>query len=167
MSTPFRPSASLLRRIAKLLSGTPDRRVSDWIVKLNHAPRPEPRTREFRSVSLVKTYRGGRLCGYEVWRHLESSLDDPSRTKARLWFGRRRHGGQRALNLARAAARVIEGMGRCELREWWTEYKVARAHGRKVDNLWRDERRFEDRVDFNDLRQMSHAFDASGDNGYT
>jgi hypothetical protein len=45
-----------------------------------------------------------------------------------------------------------------ELREWFTEYQVARRAGRNVENLWRDEKRFEDAVDFKDLEQMSHAY---------
>lgn len=160
---PLRPSPRLLRRLAELVAGTSDADVCAWLVALEQQPKASGWTK-FPGVSIVKTYRsyGGRarlLRGYEVWRHLESSLDDPHRAKARLWFGNRRYGGRgRALQFARRAAAMLAQMSRMELHEWWAEYRAARTSGRPVGNLWRAEKRYEDRLDYADLSQLSHAY---------
>lgn len=118
--------------------------------------------RTFPHTSVVATLRGPRrkLCGYEVWRHLYTGGLDPTRKKARLWFGRRRHGGaRRARQLAYYAAATMSRMTPRELREWWSEYTAARAARRTPSNLWRDEQRYVDRADFLELAQMSHRYE--------
>ncbi len=156
---PLRPSPRLLRHLAGLLSSTEDRQARAWAEALAAIPRPA-RSPQFAHVSIVKTYRDARLCGFEVWRHLESSTVDPKRQKARLWFGCRRHGPKRAFTLAQHAARMLEAMSQRELHEWWGEYRAARKSKRTVTNLWRDEDS-RDGLDFTDLQQLSHVFDRS------
>lgn len=118
---PLRPSLTLLRKIARLLAESEDSEIREWVDELS---------RRHSSVSVVKTYRAGRLCGYEVWRHLKSSIDDPKRRKARLWFGLRPKGvsGQEeeALRRAKRAAKWLGAMSERELHAWWEDQQRQR-----------------------------------------
>jgi hypothetical protein len=125
--------------MARLIGATADPAVCAWVAAMDALPEP-PRLSKFPRTSVVRTYRNYKLCGYEVWRHLETKGADPTRKKARLWFGNTRHGGDlRARRLAYKAAAVMSRMTQRELREWWSEYQAARLRGRAVTNLWRDE----------------------------
>jgi len=144
---PLKPSPRLLRRIAHLLGATSDPGVCAWVVAMQALPKPRP-SNLFPGTSVVRTFRCGKLCGFEVWRHLGGLRENPSRKKARLWFGCTRHGGERrARQLAYFAAATMSKMSARELAEWWSEYTAARAANRPVSNLWRDEPRFLDGLD--------------------
>jgi hypothetical protein len=152
---PLRPTPAFLRKIACIVERCADRRVRAWADEVD---------RRFSTVSIVKTYRGGRLCGYEVWRHLAPSGEDPQRHKARLWFGLKHWRTEfgydgAALDMARKAARRLRAMNRRELRDWWEERTRARAramvNGRRrlpADHF------LEVRLDYTDLERMSHVF---------
>jgi hypothetical protein len=118
---PARPSLQLLRKIARILADHHDPEIRRWVDEMS---------RKHSSVSIVKTYRLGRLCGYEVWRHLRSSTEDPKRRKARLWFGLRPKGksGHEALALKRAkrAKKWLAAMSERELHTWWADQQRER-----------------------------------------
>lgn len=155
---PLRPSPRLLRRIASEIQTSTNCKIMVWVEAMKALPRPR-RSNLFHETSVVRVVRENGLCGYEVWRHLEKAKVDPTRKKARLFFGRRSCGGiKKALQHAYKAAAMLSRMSRRELREWWEEYQVARTHGRSVNNLWRDEVRYVDGVGYEDLEQMSHTF---------
>lgn len=147
---PLRPSTLLLRQIARIVADTKDLRVRTWAEALDL---------KFSAVSIVKTYRGGRLCGFEVWRHLASSTEDPSRHKARLWFGIRHWRSElgyetAALDMARRAARRLRGMNRRQLLTWWQE----RARKGRAKNRLPDDHLLEVRLDYTDMQRMSHVY---------
>lgn len=118
---PLHPPVMLLRKIARELADNEDPAIRAWV---------DDMSRRFSSVSIVKTYRLGRLCGYEVWRHLKSSMEDPKRRKARLWFGLRPKGieGQErgALTRAKRAAKWLADMSERELHSWWEHQQQQR-----------------------------------------
>lgn len=149
----LRPSATLLRQIARLVSDTKDPQVRAWA---------EAMDRKFSAVSIVKTFRGGRLCGFEVWRHLASAADDPSRHKARLWFGLRHWRSElgydgAAFDMACRAARRLRGMSRRELLTWWQE----RAKKGRTAKRLPDDHLLEVRLDYADMQRMSHVFQST------
>jgi hypothetical protein len=146
----LRPSTLLLRQIARCVCDSKDPRVRAWAEAID---------RKFSAVSIVKTYRGGRLCGYEVWRHLASAADDPFRHKARLWFGVRHWRSElgyegAAIDMARRAARRLRGMSRRELLTWWKE----RANKARPAHRLPDDHLLEVRLDYSDMQRMSHVF---------
>jgi hypothetical protein len=149
------PSPRLQRRIAAQVVDSADPQVRRWALAVLAAPvwrNAHP------GVSVIEVWRDCRLCGYEVWRHLETYTVDPRRHKARLFFGRGRCGGlRRARLLAEQAAAQLAAMSRSELHEWWSEYRVARSTRRPVTNLWRSEPRYADALDYTDRALMSHA----------
>lgn len=115
---------------------------------------------KFSAVSVVKTYRCGRLCGYEVWRHLAPAGEDPRRHKARLWFGLKHWRSElgyegAARDMARKAARRLRMMNRRELARWWQERTQARMKKRV---RLADDHMLEVRLDYSDLQRMSHVF---------
>jgi hypothetical protein len=149
---PRTPSIGFLRRVARLVLAAEDPRVREWA---------EAMERAFSRVSIVKTYRARKLCGYEVWRHLAPSGEDPRRHKARLWFGVRHWRSelgypQAALDMARKAAERMQSMSRESLVRWWQKrqrYRAAHGAARLPDEHLRDLR-----IDFNDLTRMSHVY---------
>ncbi len=152
---PLRPSSQLLRRLARIVAEVNDPQVRAWAAAVDL---------RFSSVSIVKTYRGGRLCGYEVWRHLAPAGEDPRRHKARLWFGRKHWRSElgyegAALFMARRAAKRLRSMNRRELAAWWRE--LTRARRRRSGRRLPDEHMIEVRVDYVDLQRMSHVFQQS------
>lgn len=149
----LRPSTLLLRQIARCVGDSKDLRVRAWAEAID---------RKFSAVSIVKTYRGGRLCGYEVWRHLASAADDPRRHKARLWFGIRHWRSElgyegAAIDMARRAARRLRSMSRRELHAWWTE----RAKKARASRRLPDDHLLEVRLDYSDMQRMSHVFQST------
>lgn len=148
---PLRPSTLFLRKIARLVEESADLRVRAWAQEID---------RRFSRVSIVRTYRGGHLCGYEVWRHLTTSAEDPRRHKARLWFGLKHWRTElgyksAARDMARRAARRLQAMSRRELAAWWQRHTRAR---RQRTRLQPDSYLLEVRVDYVDLQRMSHVF---------
>jgi hypothetical protein len=148
---PLRPTQTFLRRLARIAEQSADARARAWADEVD---------RRFSRVSIVKTYRGGRLCGYEVWRHLASSGEDPRRHKARLWFGLKHWRTElgyegAARDMARRAARRLQAMNRRELAKWWQQ----RTQARRSSTTWQpDEHLLEVRLDYTDLQRMSHIF---------
>jgi hypothetical protein len=154
---PLRPTPAFLRQLARQVNPGKSRRVQAWLAAMQAIP-PPPRNL-FHETTVVEVPRGGKVCGYEVWRHLAPYREDPRRPKARLYFGRRRSGSlARARSLAYQAAAMLSRMTRRELHEWWSEYKAARTTRRPVSNLWRDEPLHQDALDYTDHQQMSHLF---------
>lgn len=146
---PLRPSPLLLCKLSRYLRKTPDADVLAW--------RAEMRL-DFGGASVVKTFRAGKLCGYEVWRHFHA---DPKRRKARLWFGIRHWQSElgyagAARDMAQAAAERLCAMTRAQLRAWWNKHQRDKANGRAVAAL----PEFEGvKLDFDDLARMSHVYE--------
>jgi hypothetical protein len=145
---PLRPPTLLLRRIARIVAEVKDPKIRAWADALDL---------RFSRVSIVKTYRGGRLCGYEVWRHLATAAEDPRRHKARLWFGIKHWRSEfgydgAALDMARRAARRMRAMNRRELAAWWKQ--CTRRH--RPTQL--PEYMLEVRLDYTESWRMSQAF---------
>ena len=116
--------------------------------------------RRFSAVSIVKTYRAKKLCGYEVWRHLGAVPENPRRKKARLWFGYRYWRSElgyngAALDMARKAAKRLRSMNRRALAQWWQQHcKARRTRTRRLP----DDYLLRQRASYRDLQQMSHVF---------
>lgn len=134
MSDPLHPSPRLLRLLAGIAAESRQVEVRGWV---------DAMSRRFAVVSVVATKRKGKLCGYEVWRHLATRRKDPARRKARLWFGLRpQHlGGETvdAFGQAQRAAKWLASLSDRELIAWYHRQKVQREQARRLKQQQRRE----------------------------
>lgn len=124
---PLNPSPYLLRILASQLAGSENKVIRGWVDEM---------TRHFAVVSVVETFRNGKLCGYEVWRHLASRRKDPTRRKARLWFGLRpQHLGGETVDAhgqAKRAANWLATLSDRELIAWSERQRIQREQNRRL-----------------------------------